>query len=185
MCGPAILGVLGMGGGAAAGAGAAAAGAGAAAAGAGAFSGIGTALSVAGSLAQGIMGMQAAKAQEAAIEQQAETEKQLNAVQDQRTRKKYMAQISQQRAELAARGVDLSSPTSLALGQAAAQEMSFDSQAIRAQGSARQIELDAQAQAARWEGVSSFLKGTFSAADSVLKGSPDLWPGFDRGGATA
>lgn len=172
MCGPTVLAALGMGGGAAAGA-------------AGAASGIGTALAVGGSLVQGIMGLQGAKAQEAAIKQQAETEKALNATQDRRTRAQYLQAMGEQRAQLAASGVDLSSPTSLALGAAAAQEMSFDSQAIRAGGTARQQELSAEARNARWQGVSSFLKGTFSAADSFLKGNPDLWPGFDRDGAEA
>lgn len=179
MCGPTVLAALGMGGGAAAGAGAAAAGAGAAA-GASAFSGIGTALAVGGSLVQGVMGLQSARAQEAAIKQQAATEKELTARQDQRTRAKYLQAVGEQRAQLAASGVDLSSPTSLALGAAAAQEMSFDSQSIRAGGEARQIELAGEARAARWQGVSSFLRGTVSAADSFLSAAPDLWPGFDR-----
>lgn len=143
---------------------------------------IGTVLAIGGSAAQGIMGYQSGRAQEAAIKQQAATERQLSAVQDQRTRAKMLAQIGEQRAQLAARGLDLSSVSSVALGQAAAQEMSFESQAIRSGGAARQAELSSEARAARWGAVGSLLRGTVGVAQSVLSAPPDLWAGFDRSG---
>lgn len=185
MCGPQALAFLGIGAGGATAAGATAAAAtagGAAAAGGSALAGIGTALATGGALLQGIMGLQAANAQKRALQQQADTEAQLTAVKDQRTRAQFMQAIAKQRAELAARNVTLDSPTAIALGQTAAQEMSFESQAIRSEGGARQAELSAAQRAAGWQGMSSVLRGTFSAAGSLLQAAPDLWPGFDRTG---
>lgn len=174
MCGPQVLGFLGLGGGATA------AGAAAGAATAGAFGGLGTLISVGGALIQGVSGMQAGRAQAAALEQQAQDQARLTAQEDQRKRREYLTAIATQRAELAARGVSLDSPTAIALGQSAAREMSFDSQAIRSGGVARQQELSAEARMARAQGMTSLLQGTFSAAGSVLRGNPDLWPGFNR-----
>ncbi len=170
MCGPQVLAFMGAGGGAAAGAGATAA------------SGLGTALAVGGSLVQGVMGLQQGRAQQKQLQQQADTEARLSAVQDQRTRQKFLSQISAQRAQLAARGFNLNSPTALALGQEAAQEMSFDSQAVRSGGNARVAQLSAEGRAARYQGVSSFLRGAFSAAGTMLNTPQELWPGFDRNG---
>lgn len=181
MCGPQALAFLGVGAGGATAAGATAAAATAGGAAAGGI-GLGTALAAGGSLLQGVMGLQAANAQKRALQQQADTEAQLTAVKDQRTRAQFMQAIAKQRAELAARNVTLNSPTAIALGQAAAQEMSFESQAIRSDGAARQAELSAAQRAAGWQGVSSVLRGTFSAAGSLLQAAPDLWPGFDRTG---
>lgn len=178
MCWPAALGALGLGGTAAAGA--TAAGATAAATGVGFWQTLGTVVGAGGAILQGVQGAQAARAQTAAIEQQAETERRLNATEDQRRRAQFMSAISQQRAELAARGVTLDSPTAVMLGQTAAQELSFESQSVRSGGAARQAELSASAAMSRARGVSSLLRGTFSAADTILTAAPDLWPGFNR-----
>ena len=137
-------------------------------------------VSIGGALVQGITGMQAAKAQSAAIESQKQTEAQLNAVEDQRQRAKFTSEIRKQNAELAARGIQLDSVTAIALGQTAAQEMSFDSQSIRATGVARQRELTAEQRAAKSRGLSSMLKGSFNAAGTLLSAAPDLWPGFAK-----
>lgn len=163
MCFPAILGALGGLGG------------GVTAAGASTLSTLGTIVSIGGSLISGVQGMQAGKAQAAAIEEQRLTEARLTAVQDQRTRSKFASQIAQQRAELAARGVQLDSPTAVALGQTAAQEMSFESQAVRSGGRARDTELSAAARMARMKGNSAMLKGVFSAADTVLSSAVERW----------
>lgn len=88
--------------------------------------------------------------------------------------------IRQQGAELLARGVDLSSPTAVYLGQTAAQELSFDSQAIRSAGAARNAELSSQAQIARASANASLLKGTVGAASDFLTMGPDVWPGLFR-----
>ena len=176
MCFPAALGALGgLGAGAAAGATAAAA-----TAGAGVLSTIGTIVSVGGSLYQAYSGAKAAAEQQSLIEGQKQTEAQLNAVEDQRRRQEFMAAQGQQRAELAARGVSLDSPTAIALGRTVAQEMSFDSQAIRAGGEATQRELTGAQKMAKAQGLSSMLRGTFSAAGTLLNAAPDLWPGFMR-----
>ncbi len=176
MCLPGALAALGMGGAAtAAGATAAATTA------ASTLSTIGTILSVGGTLYQGISGMQAANANAAAIEAQRRDEAQLNAVQDQRTRQKMASQIATQRAELAARGVQLDSVTAMMLGQTAARELSFESQSIRTTGVARDRELSASARAARAQGASSLLRGVISAAGDLVTAAPEIWPGFMRG----
>ena len=168
MCGLAALGALG--------------GAASTAAGATAFANtintIGTVLSIGGSLLGGIQEARAYRAEESALQQQAQTEAQINATQDQRERRQFMSAIAQQRAELAARGVQLDSVTALALGQSAAQEMAFQSQATRQAGAARQTELSAAARAARAKRTGSILRGVFSAADTALTAAPDIWPGL-------
>ena len=182
MCILGILPALGLGGAATATAAGAAAGAATAAS---TLSTIGTLISVGGALYQGISGASAARQQSKAIEAQKQTEAQLNASQDQRQRAKFGTAMAQLRAETAARGVTLDSVTAVALGRTAAQEMSFESQATRVGGVARQQELTADQRMARAQGLSSMLKGTFSAAGTVLNAAPDLWPGFMQGGKKA
>lgn len=180
MCVQMALGALaGLGGGAAA---TTAAGA---AAGASTLSTIGTLVSVGGSIFSGLQGMAAARAQSKAIEGQKQTEARLNAIEESRARSKFLSAIASQRAELAARGVDLSSPTAIALGQTAAQEMSFEGQSIRSTGQARQIELTNEQRFARARGGQAMLKGIFSGADTLLSAPPDVWRAFRRTGATA
>lgn len=153
------------------------------AAGAGAFAGIGGLLQVAGlatsiggALFQGMQASKTYKAEAAAIADQKRTEAQLTAVEDQRTRLKFRSAMRQQTAELAARGIDISSPTAVLLGQTAAQEMSFASQEVRSRGAARQRELTSTEQIAKSKATSSLLNGTFSAAGNFLTGEPDVWP---------
>lgn len=177
MCNPAFLGLLGAGGAATAGATAAGAVAGASTIGS-TLATLGTVVSIGGALVQGISGMRAANANAAAIDQQRKTEVQLSAVEDQRRRAQMNSQISQQRAELAARGVSLDSVTAVMLGQTAAKEMSFESQAVRSGAQARDQELSSAASAARAEGTQAMLKGGFSAAGKFLTAAPDIWPGF-------
>ncbi|MCB2117908.1 MAG: hypothetical protein R3D85_16390 [Paracoccaceae bacterium] len=166
MCIPQLLPALGAGGAATA------AGASAAAT----TANIGTWLSVGGSLLQGVMGYQAAKQEAAAIGEQKATEARLTATEDARTRLQYRRAMRQQTAELAARGISLDSPTVVALGQSAAQELSFASQSVRSKGDATQRELTAAQQAAKAKATSSLLKGSFSAAGTLVEKAPDLWP---------
>lgn len=159
-----------------------AAGATGAAAAAGTLATAGTLAAAGGSIFQGVSGAIAAGRNRAALKAQAVTEGHLTAVQDTRQRSQFARQIAQQRSELVARGVTLDSVTALALGEAAGQEMSFQSQATRSDGQARQIELSASARAARAQGFQSVLKGFGSAAGDLLGGAQDLWPGFMRTG---
>lgn len=162
--------------GAAAGTGAATAAGATAAAGAGALQTIGTIASVAGTLATGYATYQQGQATAEALEQERATKAILNSIEDQRVRKKFGRQISAQRAELAARGVDLASPSAVYLGQSAAKEMTFASQSVRQTGLAERAELTAQAQAARARGRMGLLQGGVSAATGLLDRAPDLWP---------
>lgn len=177
MCNPAILGLMSAGGATAAGATAAGAVAGASTIGS-TLATLGTVVSIGGALVQGISGMQAANANAAAIEQQRKTEIQLSATEDQRRRAQMGSQISQQRAELAARGITLDSVTAVMLGQTAAKEMSFESQAVRSGAQARDQELSSQSRAYRAEGAQAMLKGGVSAVGGFLTAAPDIWPGF-------
>lgn len=184
MCDPVTLAALGMGGTAAA---TTAAGA-TAVAGAGStlglwMQGIGTVMAVGGNLAAARQAEQMGRLQAEQIATQQETERNLNAVKDSRRRAGFASQIAQQRAEIAARGVQLDSPTALALGETAAKEMSFESQAIRVAGTARDTELSAESRMARLRGIQGALSGRISAADSLLRAPVSLWRGFARGGA--
>lgn len=144
---------------------------------------IGTVASIGGSIWQGYAGAKAARQQAAAISEQMAVEKQLNATEDNRRRQQFRAQIAQQRAELTARGVQLDSPTAVLLGQVAAEEMSFESQAVRQSGAARQRELSAQRRAVLADGSNSVLRGWTSAASTLVTAAPDLWPGLSGGTA--
>ncbi len=174
MCFPAFISALGIGG-----AGATAAGATVAAGTAGGWlQTLGTIISVGGSLYQGVAGARAARDQERAIADQRATEANLAAIKDQRERRKFGSLIRLQAAELAARGVQLDSPTAMLLGETAAREMSFQSQATRSEAAARDSELAVAQRGARADRLSSMLKGVFTAADSFLTAAPDLWPGL-------
>lgn len=175
MCIPALGALVGLGGATAAGATAAAA-----TGLAGTLQTLATIATIGGTVYQGISSYQAGKQQAAAIEAQAVTERQLTATQDARQRAKMSSEIRKQSAELLARGVSLDSPTAIALGQTAAQELSFDSQAIRSDGNARQTELSAQQRIARGEAVSGLLKGVVGGASQFLTSGPDVWPSLFR-----
>tara|TARA_R110000868_G_scaffold54164_6_gene169619 strand:+ start:4626 stop:5159 length:534 start_codon:yes stop_codon:yes gene_type:complete len=167
-----MLAALGAGGATAAGATATAATAGAS------LAQLGTYLSIGGSLYQGIAANRAAKENVALIEQQKKTEAQLTAVKEQREVARFKSAIAKQAAELAGRGVQLDSPTAVFLGQTAAQEMSFQAQAIRSGGEATQAELTGQQRAYSARGKMALLKGGLSAAGSWLNREPDDWPGL-------
>lgn len=171
--------------GAATAAGATAAATSAAAAGAAATSGLtlGSALqiaglvaSVGGALSQGNMTAGAARMQVDALQQRAGVERALTGVQDARSRAAFRSEIRRQTAELAARGIDLSSPTAIALGENAAREMTFESQAIRSGGAATQAELSSSARSVRARGQTALLTGRMNAAGSVLSAAPEIWP---------
>lgn len=140
------------------------------------LAGIGTALSVGGSLIQGINDHRMGKAQAAALEQQARDQRNLSAVQENRTRQQMRAQMAQQRAELASRGVSLDSATAVLLGQTAAQEMSFESQAIRSGGAAQVAQLSHSARIARGQATQGLLAGGVNAASAFMNAAPKLWP---------
>lgn len=175
MCIPALLAALAP---AAGGATAAGAAAGAATGLAKALQVGGTLLSVGGSLYQGMAANSAAKAQAAHLDVQATNERTLTAIEDHRTRGQFRSQIRQQAAELAARGINLGSPTAVLLGQTAAREMSFASQSVRARGQARQQEITSQRRAVLAQGRMSLLRGGASAAATALTAAPEIWPGL-------
>lgn len=143
----------------------------------------GTVATVGGALIQGISGYSAGQRQAAQYAEQRQTEAQLTATTDNRQRAEFRSAMAQQRAELAARGIQMDSVTSVLLGRQAAQEMSFESQATRATGQARDKELSMAEQMARADATNSLLTGTFSAASGLISGAPSIWPGLLSGGA--
>lgn len=137
-----------------------------------------TIATIGGTLYSGVTAYRTGKEQAAAYEAQAKTEAQLTATTDQRERAKMAGAIAQQRSEILGRGMDLSSPTAIYLGQTAAQEMSFDSQAIRSGGAARQQELSANKRIALSNASAGLWKGAIGAAGDFLTMGPDTWPGL-------
>lgn len=170
MCLPALFAALGTGGAAAA----------TAAAGSTAFAStlttLGTIASVVGPLMTGMQAAGAAQAQADAIAYQQETEAKIAATQDQRERQQFMAAIADQRAAIAARGVQLDSVTAIALGETAAREMSFQSQATRSGAAARKAELTAARKSVLAQKSAAIMRGTFSALDGFVTAAPDIWP---------
>ncbi len=139
----------------------------------------GALLSGASSLAQGSAANSAAKAEAAQIEQQRETEAQLNNVKDVRLRQRFAEEIGRQRLGLAASGVSLDSPSAIALGRRAAAEMSFESQSVRSGGQATDRELSFASRSVRARGRNAKLAGVFNAATSVLSAGPKIFAGLD------
>jgi len=139
---------------------------------------VGTVLSVTGALSQGIGEARAANTQARLIETQKQTEAQLTAIKDQRERAAFAAEIAKQRGEFAARGVSLDSPTSILLGQEAAREMSFNSQALQSGGRARRAELTANQRMLRGRRKFSLLRGGFRAAGTLIDQAQVIWPGL-------
>lgn len=151
--------------------------AGAASAGFGAtLANIGTLVAAGGSLVGGIQQANAAEAQAQAIEVQKVEERRLNAIRDQRSRDEFASQIRRQSAQIGARGFSLDSPTAVFLGQTAAEELAFQSQSIRQTGSATQRELSDSQRALRARARNARTTGTFSAAGTVLRRAPQLFP---------
>lgn len=136
----------------------------------------GTVAGIGGSIWQGVQTNRAAAAQAKAIGEQKQQMLQLNSVEDQRYRAQFRRQIGSQRAELAARGVDLGSPSAVYLGQTAAEEMAFGSAAIRQGGQAEAVELTGQQRMLRAQGRNAVINGGFSAAADFLTAAPDIWP---------
>lgn len=143
-----------------------------------ALSGLGTALSIGASLVGGISNYDTNMRNAAHVREQAQTEAQLGGVQDQRLREQMRRQIETQRLEFAGRGVDLSSPSAVFLGQQAATELAFASQAQRSETAARQRELSASERAYRSRATLGLFEGITTAAGDFLTAAPRLWPGL-------
>jgi hypothetical protein len=86
------------------------------------------------------------------------------------------SEIGRMMAQMAANGVQLDSPSALALGEKAAREMSFASQSARSVSGARVATLSASARQSRALATSSLIAGGVGAAGAVLTDAPDLWP---------
>jgi hypothetical protein len=137
---------------------------------------VGAVTSLASSIYGGISDRRTAYANAELTRQRAQQEALLTAQKDQRESETFRKQIRQQTAELAARGLQLDSPTAVLLGQYAGQELSFQSQAIRSEGAATQAELTAQERLYRAQGNQALLSGVLSGAGTFLTAAPKVWP---------
>lgn len=151
----------------------------------GAFAGgllanIGTAVTIGASLIGGVDNYNTNMQNAAHVAQQQQDEAQLGGVQDMRLRDQMRRQMETQRLELAGRGVDLDSPSAVFLGQQAATELAFASQAQRSETQARQRELSAEERAYRSRARLGLLQGFASAAGDFLGAAPRLWPGLSE-----
>ncbi|WP_432654362.1 hypothetical protein [Pseudooceanicola sp. 200-1SW] len=136
---------------------------------------IGTVLAIAGPLVQGAQTAAAARANVELIENQKQQQRALDATRADRERRRFQSQIAVQRAELAARGVQLDSATAVLLGQSAAAELSFNDQAIRSGAQATQNELTAEQVNYRAKASQALLRGGLSAAGAWLDRPADEW----------
>lgn len=144
----------------------------------GILQGAGTIASVAGGLRQSRDTAAAIGDQIGYLGQRRITEAGLTAAQDERVRASMRSQLRRQTAELAARGIDMSSPTAVALAEAGARELSFASQAVRSQGAATDAELTASMRSLTGQRRSQVMTGRLQAGADLLTGARDLWPGL-------
>lgn len=141
---------------------------------------IGAAVTAAGSLYSGVSSYQAGQD---AARQQTETarfEMLLGAVEDDRTRARLRGRAGEMRAQLAGRGVQLDSPSSIALAETAARELSFASQSARSGAAARAGELSAAARQSRALARQGLVKGVSNAAGALITASPKVWPSLGQ-----
>ncbi|MEE3101712.1 MAG: hypothetical protein VX463_18295, partial [Pseudomonadota bacterium] len=139
---------------------------------------IGAGLATAGSLYGAVQQSRSQSAYADAQAQRAQYETMLGAIEDERTRDRMRQELGRTLAQLAARGVQLDSPSALAIGERAARETSFASQSARSGAAARAGTLTAEARQSRALASSALMRGTINAAGSLLTRAPDLWPGL-------
>ncbi|SDW15263.1 hypothetical protein SAMN05444336_101258 [Albimonas donghaensis] len=139
---------------------------------------VGAGLAATGSIASGIQQSQAQNDYAEAQAERAKYETMLGAIEDQRTRERMREELGRTLAQLAGRGVQLDSPSALAIGERAARETSFASQSVRSGAAARAGTLTAEARQSRGLASSALMRGTLSAAGGLLTKAPDLWPGL-------
>jgi len=140
--------------------------------------GVGAAISAIGTIQGGLAQASLAGAQAKAIGHQRETEAGLNAIEEARIRRQMGRETATQRAELAARGVQLDSPTSLILGREAAEETDLAGRSVRMRGQARDAELSVSQQIYRREATLAARRGGLSAAGMLLAEAPQIWNGL-------
>jgi len=131
---------------------------------------IGTAVSAAGSIAQGNQAAAAAEAQAAAIEQQAEAERRASAYEALQTSRKQELQQSAARASIGASGVGFAgSPTAVLVANAGQGQL--DLEAIRFGSTLKQNNLGTQADLSRMQGRQAKAAGAIGAVSSFINGA--------------
>lgn len=130
------------------------------------------ALGAVASLAQGVMGMQAAKHNAKLAEREAQRIRQLGAVQEAADRRKTEYALGQQRVDLAAAGRSISTGSPLQLAFNSKLEAELDHLATRAGYQMRGEAKDAEASQYRLQGKQALFGGFLSAAGRILNSVP-------------
>jgi len=107
---------------------------------------------------------------------QAITQQEIGNVEEQRARSRMDRLISQQRGQLAARGVRLDSASALRLGQQSAEEASVEAAAQRFNTDQQVTALNSEAQLAEARGSVGFVSGLTRTAARSITGALQLWP---------
>lgn len=165
--------------------GAATGAAGVAGAAASGFGGLGSILQVGGLLASvggavfdGIAQSNAASANAKLAARQADEAREIGRLNEERSRQNFREIASTQRAQLAASGVQLDSPTALQIGVETAQEATRDAHAVRHGATSQANNLDAESSLFERQSRNQRQRGFVSAAGTILTQAPSVWRGL-------
>ena len=134
-----------------------------------------TYLTAIGSVVQGVSAYNAGKKNARLMEQQAKDNANLKTQEDERMRMRMRKEMARQNLQLAGRGISPDSPTVIALGKAAQDEMAYASGAIQSDAAATTAELTASARASRAKGTTALLGGGLDAAAGILNRKAKNW----------
>ncbi len=140
-------------------------------------------IATAGMILSGVSGVASASQQRAIGNQnaaiarvEAEQAREIGRYEEAKSRSRMDRLISQQRAQLSARGVRLDSASSQNLGHAAGVERAMEAQAVRFNAESQASSLNAEAQLAESRGQLGFLTGVANTASRTITSSLKLWP---------
>ena len=162
-------------------------GLGGAAAGAAGGIGLGTILQGAGLLTSVVGGIADAKAQAgvanqnaALAEQQAQDARIRGQIDESRSREEFASIAATQRAQFAAAGVSLDSPTALDIGVETMREAERDAHAVRYGAQSQARAYDAESSQYSTQARQQRRAGYISSADRILTTAPNIWPGLKK-----
>ncbi|MDW3181775.1 hypothetical protein [Roseobacter sp.] len=140
-------------------------------------------IATAGLIVSGVAGLSSASQQRSIGKQnaavaraEADQRAEIGRYEERKSRNRMDRLISQQRAQLSARGVRLDSASALRLGEEAAAERAIDASAARFNTDSQVNALNTEADLAERRGRLGFLRGVAGTASKSLTGSLQLWP---------
>lgn len=137
--------------------------------------GVGTIAGIVGPVVQGVQTAQAARQNQALIEQQQIDNARIGSIETQRRRAQFRTQMATQVAQAAGRGLSLDSPTTRLLGRAGAQEMAYDTIATQSGIVGRQQALSAESRAWNARARQGVLAGGLGAAAAYVTSQERRW----------